>query len=60
MSFNRQDFLHWAQNQQSAGGPGFDNRNSRERLENQTPQKKQQNNTNNTSDRINDVPDNEK
>jgi hypothetical protein len=51
MSFNQRDFLQWAQNQQNVGGPGFDTRNSRERLEREQQTKP---NNNDTSDKTND------
>ena len=51
MSFNQRDFLQWAQQQQNVGGPGFDTRNSRERLEREQQTKP---NNNDTSDKTND------
>jgi len=57
MSFNQRDFLHWAQQQQNPGGPGFDNRNSRERLEREQQPKS---NNNPSSDKSNGKPDSNK
>jgi len=57
MSFNQRDFLQWAQQQQNVGGPGFDTRNSRERLEREQQTKP---NNNPSSDKSNGKPDSNK